>query len=45
MACQLLFNNSGDDGTNSNGTQTMQIPKDNTTAICYVYIKMVSMNS
>lgn len=28
MACQFLFNNPGDNATNSDGTQTMQNPKD-----------------
>lgn len=43
MACQFLFNNSGDDGKNSDSTQPMQVPKDE--LYSYVYSKLASMNS
>lgn len=43
MACQFLSNKSGDDDTNSDSTQPMQVPK--VELYSYVYVKFASMKS
>lgn len=43
MPCQFLFNKSGNDGTNSDSTQRMQVSKDE--LYIYEYFKLASVKS